>query len=399
MTQGSAADDQHAVGFFGRLARIEKPADTFRPGHYRPAPDDWCLVVTDIENSTAAVGAGQHKTVNFVAATAIAAVKNLCAPMPIPFLFGGDGSVVMLPLERAAEARLLLARLRGFAAREFGLRMRAGLVGMRDLRGFGVDVLVGRYEPLPGNSFGVFMGGGVGLLESAVKGHGIGVLATLATIPESLDDGDSVDLSGLSCRWQALRSTRGKMLTLIIQGTAHTGEVYAAVMGIAGSGGDPRPARPETLAMHWPPTGFMLEARARKGRRPLLIAAAQVLAEAALVRILFARDRPLGAFDPRRYRQEVVANTDFCKQDQTLSFVIDCPSERIDAVRAYLDERADRGELRYGMHLSDTALMTCIVTSPSDGLHVHFIDGGDGGYTAASRQLKAVTQGVPAGAA
>ena len=44
--------------------------------------------------------------------------------------------------------------------------------------------------------------------------------------------------------------------------------------------------------------------------------------------------------------------------------------------------------LRYGLHLSDTALMTCLVTSPADSLHVHFVDGGGGGYTSASRSLK-----------
>jgi len=31
--------------------------------------------------------------------------------------------------------------------------------------------------------------------------------------------------------------------------------------------------------------------------------------------------------------------------------------------------------------------MTCLVTSPADSLHVHFVDGG-GGYTSASRSLK-----------
>jgi hypothetical protein len=33
--------------------------------------------------------------------------------------------------------------------------------------------------------------------------------------------------------------------------------------------------------------------------------------------------------------------------------------------------------------------MTCLVTSESEGLHVHFVDGGSGGYTSAAKQLKA----------
>ena len=41
------------------------------------------------------------------------------------------------------------------------------------------------------------------------------------------------------------------------------------------------------------------------------------------------------------------------------------------------------------MNVSDTALMTCLVTSETEGLHVHFVDGGGGGYTKAAKQLKA----------
>jgi hypothetical protein len=42
------------------------------------------------------------------------------------------------------------------------------------------------------------------------------------------------------------------------------------------------------------------------------------------------------------------------------------------------------------MNVSDTALMTCLVSSETQGLHVHFIDGGGGGYTRAASQMKAM---------
>ncbi len=46
------------------------------------------------------------------------------------------------------------------------------------------------------------------------------------------------------------------------------------------------------------------------------------------------------------------------------------------------------GELFYGVHLSDESLMTCYVQSVEAADHIHFIEGGDGGYAGASRQLK-----------
>tara|TARA_B110000483_G_scaffold169827_1_gene200856 strand:+ start:686 stop:814 length:129 start_codon:yes stop_codon:yes gene_type:complete len=32
--------------------------------------------------------------------------------------------------------------------------------------------------------------------------------------------------------------------------------------------------------------------------------------------------------------------------------------------------------------------MTCLIQGMDEGEHIHFIDGGDGGYTMASRELK-----------
>ena len=386
-----------APGFFGELPLLHKAGDTFDTTQYRPAPDDWMLVVTDIVDSTVAIANGQHKTVNFVAAMAIAALKNLCVPTPLPFLFGGDGSVVMVPPRYADPARLALARVRGFALREFGMQLRIGLASVGTLRRFGSDVLVGRFEPTPGNSFGVFLGGGVGMLETAVRGRGDPELIALAAIPMELDDGVPVDLAGLSCRWNPLQSGRGKMVTLIIDGAANPGAVHAAVMRLAGQGGpdgDVQPVRLDTLRIGWPPKGFMLEAQASRRGKPLALAVLRVLVETLIARIILAFGRPVGGFAPDKYLQEVTTNTDFCKHDDTISFVIDSPVECVARIKAYLDQQMAAGTLRYGMNVSETALMTCLVTSPAGGLHVHFVDGGDGGYTSAAKTMKSIARGA-----
>ncbi len=368
---------------------MERTQDTFDATRYGAAPDEWQLVVTDIVGSTLAVAEGRHKMVNFVAAMAIAALKNLCAPIPLPFLFGGDGSVVMVPPEFAASARQALARVRGFALREFGMELRVGICPVGVLRAFGGDVRVGRFEPTPGNHFGVFLGGGVGMLEAAVRGRGDAGLIAQVTVAQSLDDGVAVDLDGLSCRWNPLRSGRGRMLTLIIQGADDPGAVHARVMALARQGGGAAPVRADTLRLGWPPKGFLLEARASRRAGPLWLAALKVLANTLIARLIFLAGRPVGGFDPAQYVAEVSTNTDFCKHDETVSFVIDCPLDCIASIEAFLDQKMADGQLRYGMNVSETALMTCLVTEASGALHVHFVDGGDGGYTAAAKTMKA----------
>lgn len=377
-------------GFFASLPLFERECDAFDPSGYKPAPDDWALAVTDIVGSTAAIAQGRHKTVNFVAALAIAALKNLCAPEPIPFLFGGDGAVVMVPPSQVDATRRELARVRGLAAREFGLQLRVGIMPVGLLRRFGSDVRVGRYEPSAGNHFGVFLGGGVGMLEAAVRGRGDTSLIDAAAIDDSLDDGTAPDLSGLSCRWDEMRSRHGKMLTVIVHGAADLGGVHAAVMELATQEADAGSVRLDTLATRWPPKGMMLEARARRRGGSLALAVLRVLADSFVGWLLLASGRRAGGFDPARYRREIVGNTDFCKHDDTLCFVVDCPQHAIEPIRSCLERFAAEQPLRYGIHVSDTALMTCLVTSASQSLHVHFVDGGGGGYTNAATRMKAM---------
>ena len=88
----------------------------------------------------------------------------------------------------------------------------------------------------------------------------------------------------------------------------------------------------------------------------------------------------------------MVTNTDFCKFDETVCLVVDCPHAAIDAIRRALDEEAAARGIRYGVHVSPTALVTCLVTSASNSLHVHFVDGGSGGYTSAATHLKSAAR-------
>jgi hypothetical protein len=221
-----------------------------------------------------------------------------------------------------------------------------------------------------------------------VKGRGDPALAELAIIRTDEDDGEPPDLTGLSCRWTPVRAERGQMVSLVLRCSNHQ-QVHAELARIAGL---------ETLSAisqsaltpRWPPPGLLREAKARRRRLPLALMIVAVGIE-TFVAYLFIRFRwNAGSFNANRYVREVAEGAiDFARADENLAVVFDCPDDRIEALRMYLDECSRRGEVRYGMHVSDHAVMTCLVVSPADGQHVHFIDGGDGGYTRAATQLKA----------
>jgi hypothetical protein len=374
--------------FYASLAPLTVHEDSFDPGFYAPAPDDWLLAVTDVESSTRAVEQGRYQLVNMSGAAGIAAVKNACGGRDLPFLFGGDGAVVLIPADCHDVGRAALAQTCTFVWENYGMMLRAGAMTVAEIRRHGCDVRVARYEPSPGNSFGLFLGGGVQLLERAIKGREPAIpVAAVEILADT--SGAQPNLAGLSCRWSPLKSRHGKMVAVIVTGAADPRAIYERIVKIADpEGAGLSPVRVDNLSAKWPPRTLMLEARARRGKRPLALSVVAVLLETLLAWVVIARNKPVGGFDPGRYKAEIVQNTDFSKYDDTLAMVIDCPEDRIGDIRAFLDGPCERGELSYGIHLSDTALMTCLVESATEQKHVHFIDGGEGGYTQAAKELK-----------
>ncbi|MEN9226099.1 MAG: DUF3095 family protein [Thermostichus sp. DRC_bins_24] len=89
-----------------------------------------------------------------------------------------------------------------------------------------------------------------------------------------------------------------------------------------------------------------------------------------------------------KYPRLVVSATDFEKLDDLLHMVIAISPEQQQHLTDYLEIRYRQGELIYGIHISDRALLICLVFEWG-GRQVHFVDGADGEYALAARDLKA----------
>ena len=384
--EGIAKDTSLRTSFYDALTPMRDPADVYDSRHYALVPPEWFIAVSDIKGSTAAVEGGKHADVNFAAAAMIAALNNLCGGTS-PYQFGGDGAVALIPPQHAKAARRSLAQVRRFALAEFKLDLRVGLAPITALAERNTEVRVGRYEPQPQSAYAVFLGDGIELMENSVKGRADDALAALAMIGDADDDGQAPDLTGLSCRWTPLKSARGKMVALVIRGPDH-GTLHRELTAVAGVPAL-NAASMEGLQTRWPPKGLLREARARKRKGMLWPMTLRVAIETFVAYLFFKNNWNAGKFNARRYKNELLKGAvDFARSGKTLALVFDCPVDRIDAVQQFLEKRSQRGELQYGMHVSDHAVMTCFVTSTEEK-HVHFVDGGDGGYTKAATQLKA----------
>jgi hypothetical protein len=87
------------------------------------------------------------------------------------------------------------------------------------------------------------------------------------------------------------------------------------------------------------------------------------------------------------YKDMAIAATDYRKFDDMLRMVISGNEWRRKKLTRYLERNYREGKLVYGLHVSDRALMTCLVFERG-GRQVHFVDGADGGYALAAKDMK-----------
>ena len=141
--------------------------------------------------------------------------------------------------------------------------------------------------------------------------------------------------------------------------------------------------------VRWPTSTIALQSRIAGKKAPAWWQSVCVLGTTALAWLVFKLGIRIGDFDADRYRREIAVNTDFRKFDDGLIMTVDCSINTAERVRTILDEAAAKGVVLFGLHLQDEALMTCVVPSVRALDHLHFVDGGGGGYALAARQLKA----------
>ncbi len=88
-----------------------------------------------------------------------------------------------------------------------------------------------------------------------------------------------------------------------------------------------------------------------------------------------------------RYIASLCRNNDYLKLDDYLRMVIDVTQAQRKQIETLLDRYANTHCLVWGGHFSETALFTCTVKS--EQIRLHFVDGNNGGYTAAARDMEA----------
>lgn len=353
--------------------------------HFRQAPSDWYVIITDVRGSTKAIEAGAYKDVNTIGAASISVLQEALKE-DFPYVFGGDGATMLVHPSQIHDALQELLGLRSLSIQRFGLELRVGRIQICELEDSGAKIEVARHELHAGKCLAMFRGGGLTEAETRIKGQ-----------PEKycLDQESHAlpELKGLSCRWNPLPSRRGVMAALLVVALSSSpADTYKRFVSQLENflGGSLESVNPvNTDLMKYDSLADTIRQETRFHARPGGWSWWKRMIEIFACILVFKKGWHPLVFDPVKYKHSMRVHADHRKFDDMLRLIIDCTHEQAQGIRQMLHAAHQNGEICFGMHESPTALMTCYVQDVKDGQHVHFIDGGDGGYAMAAKELKA----------
>ncbi len=391
--QGSPQQNTDHEDFYANLPVLENFVDITHSENFYAVPKDWAVIITDITDSTKAIEAGRYKDVNLLGACSIIVILNLVGDLEIPFVFGGDGASLLIPPKFIPDAERALLAVQKMATEEFNLILRTGIVPLEAITS-NYDVKIAKLQISDNYTQAIIRGGGISYATRLVKDK-----ATRDLYSPKLNYKYAIaDFSGLECRWQDIPTRHEEILSLIVQVTAPSQtqidnlyrEVINQIDRIYGKDTECHPVVTENLQLAFRGKNLLSETRVFKAsqgwlQKTLYIWKIRLINLLGLLLMTF--NIKTGNFNWGDYKQIVSEATDFKKFDDVLRMVISGRTKQRQKLTDYLEKKFQEGRLVYGFHISDRALMTCLVFE-RDGRQVHFVDGADGGYALAAKQMK-----------
>jgi len=366
--------------------------------NFHDVPEDWWVVVSDIKGSTRAIEGGRYKEVNILGASSIIAVLNSVRTVEVPFVFGGDGASFVIPescrepVEKALRGTQRLARSR------FDMELRVGMVPEKTIVEGGARTRIAKMKVSPWGTLAMFSGGGLAYAENLIKDPETSASYEIQQEADRNPKEDQKLFEGLECRWEPIHSKKGETLSLLVltrsSDKTESADTYSRfiqeIRKIYGSQKDYSPVSPDQMKVTLSSRLLAPETKVRTfGKNfwtrltyPLFLKLSCVLG-----RIIFKFGLRVGEMDGNEYLSTLTKNSDFQKFDDTLRMTIDSKPSQREKLVEYLEAEMKAGGLFYGIHISDSALMTCMVFDRKER-HLHFVDGASGGYALAAKQLK-----------
>ena len=388
-----STDNFSTDNFYADIPVMQNFVDITHSENFYTVPNDWAIVITDIVGSTKAIELGKYKDVNLLGACSIIVILNIVGDLEIPFVFGGDGASLLIPPKFIKEVAQALLAVQKMAVDEFNLILRTGIVPITAITS-NYEIKVAKLRISENYDQAILRGGGISYATNLVKD----IATTDLYSPKSENGYAIADFSGLECRWQDIPTRHEEILSLIVYVTAPSqsqdDECYREVINqierIYGKGIECHPVVSENLQLSFRGKTLLSETRVFKSSKNLLkqnLYLWKIRLINLIGLLLMKFGIKTGTFNWGGYKQLVLETTDYKKFDDALRMVVSGTTGQRKKLIVYLEKKFKEGQLVYGFHVSDRALMTCLVFE-RDGRQVHFVDGADGGYALAAKNMK-----------
>jgi hypothetical protein len=327
--------------------------------------------------------------VNRAGAIAIMALANMFRDLDLPFVFGGDGVVFALPPERLEQAKDVLADTRRLVKDAFGLQLRVAFVPVADLMARGHTLSVARFELAPNCTQALFAGDGVEAADRLAKAADSAYL-----LPASHPLKGIADFSGFNCRWKDVKSHKGETISLIVKPRSAGPDVLDRfldeVARVSGGEGAYHPLSIDNMHVA-AGEGAALETRVLgRGWLARLKLAVVLRMGRHLIENRIRGKAQVNGYDIVDVREHMIAACDYRKFDGALKMVLAATRGERRKLQDWLEQARAAGELAFGMHVSDRAVITCLVNEGTSR-EIHFVDAADGGYAMAALGLKGLS--------
>ncbi|WP_419768972.1 DUF3095 domain-containing protein [Arcobacter sp.] len=373
--------------FYKEIKEIKDFSLIMDNNNYHKIPDDWFVIVSDIVDSTKAIEEGMYKKVNFVAALTIIGILNIDKNSEFPYIFGGDGASLIIPPHLLDKSKVVLIETAKKAKESFDLDLRVGVISIKEIVKRGSFIEITKFKVSKDFTQAIVRGNGLELAENLLKKE-----YTNFKIDENFTYDYTPDFVGLECRWEDIKSPKDETSSLLIKSTnpEKSNEIYQNTLNkiheIAGSYSQRNPIKEiNQLVISFNPMVLNAEASVFSSNifsRFFLIL--RLLIENLLGVLLMKYSS--GQWSD--YKNRVIRTTDTEKFDDMLRMVISTDKDQTKELEEYLEQEYQIGNLAYGIHKSNSALMTCLIFE-RHGKHIHFVDSSNGGYALASKELKA----------
>ncbi|WGD35625.1 DUF3095 family protein [Olleya sp. YS] len=349
-------------------------------------PKNWSVVVTDVENSTAAVAKGQHNDVNLSATGSIITVlntlKKINKNIEIPYFFGGDGSTLLIPNTVLEDVLNALHNYSYHIEKTLNLVLRIGSLSLEEVYNNNYSVRITKLRHNQYLTTPIVLGNGLKYAEQIIKG-------TFVDQNTALPKFESLNLTGMECRWDEIFPDKPEKKVICLLVSCHDekkqAEIYGMIMNeinfVFGELNQRNPISALKLKLNTSIEKIRREMYTRLGKykRSYLI-------NNWLITV-FGKYYFKFSKAGKLYVYRVTQLSDTIMLDGSINTVIAGTNKQLSKLKLLLDDLESKKLIIYGLHSTHASIMSCYIEDREEK-HIHFVDGSEGGYTSAAIMFK-----------